>query len=64
MGRHRAPEGETASSTFSSTLFVRVPEPKEFKNWVHLDLDVPHDRFDETLEALIQLGCISDEGLR
>ncbi len=38
-------------------LFQAVPEPKQAKNRVHLDLNVGHDRIDEEVQRLLDLGA-------
>ena len=38
-------------------LFQAVPEPKQAKNRVHLDLNVGKDRVDEEVQRLLDLGA-------
>jgi catechol 2,3-dioxygenase-like lactoylglutathione lyase family enzyme len=52
------PTGKPPATPYPRLLFLRVPEPKQAKNRVHLDVDVPEARFDETLGAIIGLGAV------
>jgi glyoxalase superfamily protein len=38
-------------------FFQRVPEPKQGKNRLHLDIEVGQERIDEEVERLISLGA-------